>query len=197
MLANLHNRASRLLGTLALVATLAALGCNAADQTAKADTHSHDHGHDHDHGDRPESLDAAVAQLKSMHATIKTAILEGDPHDAHDPLHEIGELLEAIPNLAAETDLAQEDWDAVKAANEKLFDAFGAIDKAFHTKDGDKKAAFEQVSADLDEAIAEIDKRTPPTSEAASTPAVGHDDRDDHDHEGDESDETDDSGANP
>ncbi|MEO1498360.1 MAG: hypothetical protein AAFV43_14545 [Planctomycetota bacterium] len=153
-------------------------GCGDTATVTKADDHGHEHDHDHDHGDRPESLHAAVAQLTATRDTIREAILEGDADDAHDPLHEVGELLEAIPDIASETDLPKAEWDAVKAANEELFDAFGAIDKAFHTKDGDKKAAYEGVADKLDTAIEAIRSRL----------ALSGEDPDDHDHDHDEHD---------
>ena len=127
-----------------------------------------------------------MAELTSIHEAVRAAIMEGDADDAHGPLHEVGELLGAIPDVAAETDLPEEEWNAVKAANEKLFDAFGTIDKAFHVKDGDKKAAYEQVSAELTAAIEEIRVRLPMTGE---DPDAGHDH---HDHDGHDHDEHDD-----
>ena len=170
-------------GALALAAAclVPLAGCEPTESGVKADAHDHGHEHDHEHGHGhlPESLHAAVAELTSIREAVRAAILEGDPDDAHDPLHEVGELLEALPDIAAETDLPKEEWDAVKAANERLFDAFGAIDKAYHTKDGDKKAAYENVAGELEEAIEEIRSRLPMTGE--DPPA---DDDHDHDHDG-------------
>ena len=130
-----------------------------ADALSHEDGHSHDH--DHDHEARPESFTIAVTELVAHRDAIRAAIESGDPADAHDPLHEVAELLEAFPDIAAESDLSKEDWDAVKAASEKLFDSFGVVDQAFHKKDGDKKAAYESVADDIDEAMQAIQSRLP------------------------------------
>ncbi|MEN0112041.1 MAG: hypothetical protein AAF805_15075 [Planctomycetota bacterium] len=192
-------KALRFLPTVCAAMLAAALiGCGAADSAVNAtagDDHGHDHDHDHHdhHSDRPASLHAAVAQLTAMRDDIRDAIVDGEPDDAHGPLHEIGALLEAIPDIAAETDLPKEEWDAVNVAHEELFDAFGVIDKAFHTKDGDKKAAYDEVAERLDEAIEAIRSRLPLTGE---DPAAGDHDHDhhDHDHDGDHDHNHDESG---
>lgn len=158
------------------------IGCGDATSQVEATAQEHEHDHDHDHADQPESMHAAVAELTEIRDTIRDAILNGDPHDAHGPLHEIGELLEAIPSIAAETDLPKEEWDAVNAANEELFDAFGAIDKAFHTKDGDKKAAYEGVAEKLDEAIESMHSRLTLTGEELDSGEAAHDVHDGHEH---------------
>lgn len=178
-----------------LIVSLA--GCGEATSTAGAggddhahhddhdhDGHDHDHeGHDHDghhhhdHGERPQSFSEAVEQLVVTRDAIRDAILNGDPDDAHDPLHEVGALIETIPDLAAETDLPEAEWTAVKEANEKLYDAFGKVDKAFHTKDGDKKAAYEGAAEAIDAAIEDIRSRLPPAAdEAASADDAGSED---------------------
>ena len=100
-----------------------------------------------------------------MRDAIRSAVLDGDPTTPTARFTRSGELLEAIPDIAAETDLPKEEWEAVKSANDDLFDAFGAIDKAFHTKDGDKKAAYEQVADKLDQAIEAIRSRLALTGE--------------------------------
>ena len=165
---------------LALVCPIPLAGCGPTDSSAQADVHDHGHEHEHEHSHKPESLHAAVAELTSIREAVRSAIVDGDPHDAHEPLHEVGELLEAIPDVAAETDLPEEEWEAVKAANERLFEAFGAIDRAFHVKDGDKKAAYEKVANELEEAIDEIRSRLPLTGEDPDVDGDHHD----HDDEG-------------
>lgn len=176
--------------SLLLVATIAlavaASGCGPAESAGDADSGDHGHDHDHDHGDRPESLQAAVDKLTSIRDTVRTAMLEGDANAAHGPLHEVGELLDALPDVAAETDLAEEDWNAVQAATDELRIAFAAIDKAFHTKDADKKAAYEQVADELDDAIEDIRSRLPMTGEEPAEEENEDHDHDDHDHDHDD-----------
>ena len=175
---------------LALLGLVTAIGCGQESSTEQTGGHDHDHGHDHhhDHGHRPHSMHEAVAELTEMHDAIRTAILDGKPGKAHDPLHEVGELLEILPDIAAETDLEKEDWDKVKAANEKLFDAFGAIDKTYHVEGGDKKAAYEKSADQINESLELIRSMLPLTGEDpedAKHSDHGHDghDHDDHGHD--------------
>lgn len=171
-----------------LVAAL--LGCNEATSDAHADAHDHghEHEHEHEHGHRPESLHAAVVELTEMRDAIRDAILDGEPNDAHDPLHEVGDLLEAIPDIAAETDLPKEEWDAVNTANEELFAAFGTIDKSFHVKDGDKQATYEEVAEKLDGAIEAIRSRLILTGEDPESEEEAHHEHDHDEHVHDEHD---------
>jgi hypothetical protein len=151
------------------------VGCNQtatapvaeAHEESHANDHDHDHDHDHEHEhehaheSRPESFAAAVTQLVAHRDAIRTAIESGKPADAHDPLHEVAELLDSFPDIAAETDLSKEDWEAVKAATDRLFDSFGVVDESFHKKDGDKKAAYESVADDIEESMEAIESRLP------------------------------------
>lgn len=107
----------------------------------------------HDHGDHkhPETLAEAVTQLEEYKTTIKTAFEGGKPEDAHGALHDIGHLLESIPGLAAKN--AEGDADAVKAAVEDLFDAFGALDETMH---GGEDIKYETVAEKIDAAVAVI-----------------------------------------
>ena len=136
------------------------VGCQPAADASKQDT-GHGHEHDHDHSDRPKTLQAAIEELKGMRDAIRTAMEEDDPDSAHDPLHEVGQLLKAIPDLAADTDLPEDEWDAIKAEADRLFDAFGDIDSAFHKKDGDRRAAYDAAESTVDEAVAALEAYLP------------------------------------
>lgn len=166
------------LGVLVLVT-----GCQPAETTAEKEAehdHGHEHGHDHDHSDRPESLREAIVELKELSDSFCAAMDEDDTEAAHDPLHDLGNLLEAMPELAADTDLPEEDWKQVKAEVDRLFDTFGEVDSAFHKKDGDKQAAYEDAKSTIEAGIAALEAKLPLMEE---DPA--HTDHD-HSHEGDE-----------
>lgn len=174
------------IAALALITALT-LGCQQQAPTESAadhgHSHGHEHGHTHDHHNRPTSLHAAVSELKEIRETVGAAMENGSPDDAHGALHDVGALLEVLPEIAADTDLPREKWEEAKAQNDKLFDAFGVIDKAFHTAGGDKVAAHAQVSAEIDEAIAGLEALLPLAGEKVSE-ADDHSDHDhgDHDH---------------
>ena len=159
---------------------LANAGCTPTDTAAGEEDHHDDHH-------RPESLHVAVAELKHVRDEVKTAMESGSPDAAHEPLHEVGELLEMLPEVAADTDLPREKWEIAKAETNKLFDAFGVIDEAFHTAGGDKQAAYSEVAASIDESIAALEALLPLAGE--KPPHEGahegdeHEEGSDHDHD--------------
>lgn len=123
--------------------------------------HDHDHGHadDHDHGHAvPEDFPAAVAALKGQYQQIKQALEQGDVATAHDPLHEIGHLLEALPKLAQQGALSEADVAALVEAVNKMFEGYGALDHAIHEGETPDYAA---VSGGLDECMQKIENLVP------------------------------------
>lgn len=157
-----------------IVALVLFTGCQPADSTAEEHTeedtehdHGHEHGHEHehDHSDRPESLREAIVELRELSDSFCAAMDEDDTEAAHDPLHHLGELLEAMPELAADTDLSEEQWQQVKEEVDRLFDAFGEIDSTFHEKDGDKKAAYEDAKSTIEEGVAALETKLPQLGE--------------------------------
>ncbi len=175
----MHKYEVLLLGVLCVSLTCSNLGCQPATDTGKQQSgHGHGHDHDHDHSDRPKNLQTAIAELTEMANAIRTAMEEDDPKSAHEPLHKVGSLLKAMPDLAADTDLPESDWDAIKAEVDRLFDAFGDIDSAFHKKDGDKQAAYDAAKSTVDEGMAALEAYLPKLG-PVDTPAK----HDDHDHE--------------
>ncbi len=171
------------LGVLCVNVTCLNVGCQPAADASKQDA-GHGHGHDHDHSDRPKNLQAAIAELTEIADAIRTAMEEDDPKSAHEPLHKVGHLLKSMPDLAADTDLPESEWDAIKAEVDRLFEAFGEIDSAFHKKDGDKQAAYDAAKSTVDEGVAALEAYLPKLG-GAEAPAK----HDDHDHDEDAHDE--------
>ncbi|QGJ71642.1 Hypothetical protein PBC10988_33490 [Planctomycetales bacterium 10988] len=107
----------------------------------------HDHDHDHDHHD-PENFKELVAEIEELNGEIKSGF-EGDDHEAaHDPLHELGEFLEMLPAMADESDLSEDQKEAVKKAGNQLMYQFGEVDAKMHGGPG-------KDYADIEEAISE------------------------------------------
>ena len=160
-------------------------GCNSAKQ-ASGEHDDHGHSHDHEHAGAPKSLPVAITELRKKWGEISKAMDSSDPDSAHQPLHDIGRVLEAVPDLAAETDLSENDWNEIKSEVDKLLDAFGDIDSAFHKEDGDKATAYEAAKSTIDEGIAALEAKLPLLSEGASTNDhdTDHNHRDrEHDHD--------------
>ena len=134
---------ARLIGATSGLLLVLVLGCGPTE-TAKpvsghSHSHEHEHGHTHEHASGPQSFHDAVAQLKEIQSQVSTAMENDDPDAAHGPLHDVGHLLNKIPELAADTELAESDWNEVKAEVDKLFEAFGEVDSAFHSQ-GDENS---------------------------------------------------------
>jgi hypothetical protein len=148
----------RLVSVGCLLIVVIYAGCQPAANTATQDA-DHDHEHDHDHSDRPESLRAAIVELKEMRDQIRTAMDNNDPDSAHEPLHDVGKLLAAMPELAADTDLPESEWQEIKQEVDQLFKAFGDVDASFHTKGADKQAAYEAVKSIIDEGVTALEAK--------------------------------------
>ena len=203
---------SSFLGTLGIIAVCLMIGCqrgetttNVSDQSA-ADGHDHDDGdhdghdhdghddgddhdhdgHGHDHSVGPKSFHAAIARLKEIQTQLDTAMQENDMEAAHAPLHDVGRLLNKLPELAADTDLAESDWEDVKAESERLFDAFGDVDGTFHNDEGQLEV-YEKAKPKIDDGIAKLESKLALAGEAPEDHA-------DHDHEAHDAHDDDDHG---
>ncbi|MCA9010076.1 MAG: hypothetical protein KDB01_10035 [Planctomycetaceae bacterium] len=110
-----------------------------------------DHGHAHDeHAHGPESLSDALNELTTMRNSVRDAFAKNDPDAAHDPLHEVGHVLEAIPELAKKENAAAENQAAIEKSVNDLMDAFGRVDKTMHGQEG---STYSEESATIDAAL--------------------------------------------
>jgi hypothetical protein len=157
---HLRRRVSRR-GLAAALCALAVVGCqnSSAPPAATAPAPK---------PDLPRTYAEGIADLKSMAAAIRQA-MEGDAHDdAHDPLHEVGFLLRMLPDLA--TDMSAEAKKVVEDESQRLFDAFGKLDEAFHDAEGDRQAAFDAINADMAASIAALEALLTPAAAPAEAP---------------------------
>ncbi|MFG0264689.1 MAG: hypothetical protein ACF8AM_05975 [Rhodopirellula sp. JB055] len=154
---------------LSLTMALALIGCGSPDQSASdsssanssAEDHGHDHadhdheGHDHDHGEsgHPESFAEAIEQINDMGNKITSAFAEGEPDNAHGELHDIGHLIESLPDLAKKAGLPEPKLEKVGEVTETLMDAFGELD---HTLHGGEKADVEKISSTISTQMEEL-----------------------------------------
>lgn len=148
-----------------------AAGCSEDSQqkpiaTVPGQDHGHDHGHEHEH--TYESVKDAVDELVALRNSIRDAFAKNDEEAAHDPLHEIGHVLEAIPAQARKDKLADDKVAAVESACNTLMDAFGAVDKTMHGQEGSK---YSDVSAKIDAAVDELVKACGVEAPADEKPA--------------------------
>ena len=158
-----------LISTLVLVL----IGCGSTDQSVSDsssqssavedhahddhDGHDHDHddhgGHDHEESGQPESFAEAISQIDDMGSKITAAFAKGEPDDAHDELHDIGHMIESLPELAKKAGLPEPKQEKVGEATEALMDAFGELDGTLH---GGEKVDVEKISTTISAQIEEL-----------------------------------------
>jgi hypothetical protein len=127
-----------------------------------------EHEHHHEHEARPESYAAAIVEIKEHAAEVATAFSAGKPGDAHDALHELGELLTSLPEVAGDTDLPKPEWQAVKDASQELLDAYGQLDQLMHGAKEKQSAAadtFASVSDKISAALQVLEEKQSATGE--------------------------------
>jgi len=127
------------------------LGCEPKTPGAKmAGEKSIESAHAHEHDD-PKSLRDAVKILAKHTETINRAFNDKKPEDAHDSLHDVGHVLEAIPALAK--DLSDEKKATIKKSVDELFACFGALDEALH---GGPETPFSKIEERLAAAMTDL-----------------------------------------
>lgn len=148
--------------------TLCLLAGNGCSEPAKNEpvtsSQNKDHDHEaHDHG--PESLTDALAELTSLRNTIRDSFAKNDQDAAHGPLHEVGAILEAIPELAKKEKVSADNQAAIETAVNTLMDAFGNVDKTMHGQEG---STYSEESATIDSTLNALTA----ACEIGSAPAV-------------------------
>ena len=140
-----------------LIACALTLGCGSHDESSHAEN-EHGHSHDHGHSDAIHlSFGEVVEKIGSHRDAIQTAFANDKKDDAHDPLHEIGELIQRLPTAAAETDMTEEDWNEVKQISEQLSNAFGKVDALFH--DDPSGVPFSDVEEEVQSALTTLQSK--------------------------------------
>lgn len=117
------------------------IGCQPA-ATNKAPEGAAAGGHDHsqEHAQEPASLAEAVKQLQTICTTIKDAFAKDDSEAAHGPLHDVGHILEHIPEFLDKSSLDAATKEEAKKATENIFQALKAVDEGMHGGEGKKYA---------------------------------------------------------
>lgn len=139
---------------LALAVPIALTGCSKTETTDSSsigpppelDAEELAHAH-------PETFVAAMQELETAKSQIQTAFENGTPDDAHDALHEIGHVLECLPELAKTETEDPAQHQAVADATDKLFDAYEKLDGSMH---GGDEVKYESIKEDIDSAIATL-----------------------------------------
>ena len=130
-------------------------GCNSSTPSDKSSSETDQH--DDNDEKHAETYAAAVEDLNGLATSIKEALTANDEEMAHDPLHEIGHVLEEIPALANKESFTDKDKEAIKKAVDELFESFGKLDEKMHGKEG---AMYDDVADQIEQALATLQEHT-------------------------------------
>ena len=162
------------LGALVFVLVL---GCNQSPPSEKTSPeasheehdHEHDHAHEgqdhehadhdhadhehehHEHGELAKTYDDAVEKIEAARDTIRDSLAAGETDKADKALHEMGHVLERIPDLAKS--LPAESHEVVHKNVEELFDLFGKLDEQIHSQ---AETTYEEFSEKIDAAVKKL-----------------------------------------
>ena len=166
MMANPYRTLFRRLPIVASWCALAifTVGCeppqgSSGTQAGHGEDHAHDHGDDHrgEH-QHPETYEEALAEIKELHESVREVFTSGgDPHDADADVHEVGHLLEDLPDLAEMLDLSVEAMSEVKQAADRAFEAYADLDTLIHDGPDAVDVTFEEVNEIVDAALADLE----------------------------------------
>lgn len=147
-------------GGMTLLVAMSLAGCGGADATppnSAAGQHDHDHSsHGEDRGHvHAESYAEALTQVEKLQAEVKAAFSADELSKADGPVHEIGHLLEALPDLARKESLSELDRQQVENSAGALMDRFGELDERIHGGSSAGKA-YDEVASSIAEAMATL-----------------------------------------
>jgi len=161
-----------------LVTTLYVVGCGRDSAPPAADKATPDkaaatHGHDHDHGDHdhaegqdhhdvpiteadvqmPANYAEAVTRIQSYRDAIRTAATGADPELAHRPLDELDIVLNRLPEIARDSGVPKQQWEAINTGARELRNLFNQVHAAI---DEHRKPDYAAVAQPIDEQIAKL-----------------------------------------
>jgi len=158
----------RVLWRLVVMAFLATLcGCQAGEPgTAKPDDVVLDVHHDtlhsdhqHAHAAEPLNFADALKKVEEAKEKICKAFEQGTPDEAHDALHQVGHMLEELPQLATQgRELSTDTVTQIDQAVESLFDGFGKLDDTLH---GGAEVELDKINQQLTQALVNLRKVLP------------------------------------
>lgn len=144
---------SRLSGLLVLLLSMCYLtGCQPTSPmkppAAGDHDHEHTHEHGHDHAESPKTFADAVANLEAARDEIREHFEKKETKELDDHVHEFGETLEHVTELAKKE--GHEAVDAIKETEKQLFELVDKVDAKLHGKEG---AEYNEVSKEIDAAL--------------------------------------------
>lgn len=95
----------------------------------------------------------AVADVAELTRKIRTGFESDDVDAAHGPLHDVGDRLKDVSELAVDSGLSESDQKRAEDSVNAMFEAFADVDKTLHGQEG---ATWEEVADTIEQALAEL-----------------------------------------
>ena len=119
------------------------------------------------------SFKEATQELVTLRNKIRDGFAAGDIDAAHGPLHEVGHILEELPQLAEKDGISGEQLGSVKQATEELFDAWGRVDATLHGQEG---STYDEEATAIEDAMNVVTGAAGVANDAGTAPAKKPDD---------------------
>ena len=99
------------------------------------------------------SLEDKVAEIVELRNKIRNGFASDDVEAAHGPLHAVGDTLEELSQLAADSGLPSASKETIEGHINTLFASFGEVDKTLHGQEG---ATYDEESGTIDETMEKL-----------------------------------------
>jgi hypothetical protein len=130
------------------------IGCGQqSPSTPDAAGHADHHVHEH----QTPSFRGAVKEITFLHARVLKYLKSGDSHKLEHELDHVVEILERLPEIAADSDLRKADWELANQRSHVLLSKYRQLEQSV-------KAASPSASGSLEGAeslIADLSKLIP------------------------------------
>ena len=93
---------------------------------------------------------AAVEHIQKYRDTIKTETTVGTPANAHRALDLLDHVIQWLPEIAQNSNVPKDDWQAIGENSQKLRDAFNSVHANI---DDGKTPGYEAVAAEIDASV--------------------------------------------
>ena len=157
-------------GTL-FAATLV-IGCQRAEEVtdqdhghSHADDHGHDHEDDHDHfhehdhvvsDHRPADFADAVRSMSRLNREIAEEMASGHAKHADEALHDMTDIVRWLPEIAADSDMPEDQWNEVDRQSAALTDLLEDVRGEIHDGESIDYAATESFVSEFVQSLQEI-----------------------------------------
>lgn len=157
----------RVLASVFLLALFAACsGCGSAPTSAATDDH-HDAEHDDsDHHDdhvhhhhevehRPDDFADAVRAARRRHGIVLEELEEGHVDHLEHEVEELLDVIDWLPEFAADSDMRKAPWDRVHAASQKLRSSYAVVEEKL--AEGETPTREDVAVEDAESALEELE----------------------------------------